>query len=459
MMQRRKFIKNTLLASSALGLAACKDKTAINRDRKFEGTVAVIGAGAAGLYAGYLLEENKTNYTIFEASNQIGGRIRSLKGLVDFEIELGAEEIHGKNSDWYKWVKDAGAGFVADNTTDYYQIGTALRTESQLSGDMDFRAAQTLIQQAVNYSGTDVNLVQLMDNSRLAARVRHVVEAEVANEYGAAPNRLSMRGITEEDQVWSAGDDSYGVSNRSLLSILEDKCKAVLPKIKLNTPIRRIDYSINARVTLEDAQGQRQAFDKVLITVPLSILQNNDIQFSPALPDAKLNAIRRIGMGAGMKVILVFNRRFWAADTGSVYSSGAVPEYWVSSYGRSTQSFVLTGFVMGTKAEALSGMSTATAIQAVVRDLDTMYGTGVASGALVNARIIDWTKEPFIKGAYSYPIVGGGGLATRQDLATPVQRKLYFAGEATHYGGHSATVHGAIESSQRAVEELLREIE
>jgi monoamine oxidase len=459
-MQRRKFIKNTLLASGgALGLGACEDKTAINRDRKFEGTVAIIGAGAAGLYAGYLLEENKTNYTIFEASDQIGGRVRSLKGLVDFEVELGAEEIHGKNSEWYKWVKDSGAGFVSDNATDYYQIGNLLRTESQLSGDVEFRAAQTAIQQATNYSGADVNLVQYMENLRLAARVRHVVEAQVANEYGAAPNRLSVRGITEEDQAWSAGSDNYAVSNRALLTILRDKCSAVLPKVKLNTPIKRIDYAANARVSIEDAQGLRQSFDKVLITVPLTILQNSEIQFSPALPDAKLNALKRIGMGAGMKVILAFSRRFWAADTGCIISSGAIPKYWVSSLGRSSQAFVLTGFVMGSKAEALSGLPTATAIQTVVRDLDAMYGAGVASGALVNARIMDWTKEPFIKGAYSYPLVGGGGLATRQDLAAPVQRKLYFAGEATHYGGHSGTVHGAMESSQRAVEELLREIE
>ena len=95
--------------------------------------------------------------------------------------------------------------------------------------------------------------------------------------------------------------------------------------------------------------------DKVIITVPLTVLQANDLQFTPALPEAKITAIKNIGMGAGMKVVLVFNRRFWDAAMGSVYTSGLVPKYNVSSYGRSTQSFVLTGLVMGEKAEALSG--------------------------------------------------------------------------------------------------------
>jgi monoamine oxidase len=71
---------------------------------------------------------------------------------------------------------------------------------------------------------------------------------------------------------------------------------------------------------------------------------------------------------------------------------------------------------------------------------------------------MDWSKEPFIKGAYSFPIPNGGGLLTRQTLSQPMQRKVYFAGEATHYGGHSGTVHGAMESGRRAVEELLRDV-
>jgi monoamine oxidase len=41
-------------------------------------------------------------------------------------------------------------------------------------------------------------------------------------------------------------------------------------------------------------------------------------------------------------------------------------------------------------------------------------------------------------------------------LAQSISSKLYFAGEATHTGGHHGTMHGAIESALRAVTEILR---
>lgn len=455
-MQRRDFIKHTLLATGAVALENCQPK-APYAERKYEGQIAIIGAGAAGLYAGYLLEQQGANYTIYEAAEQIGGRIRPLKGVADFDIELGAEKIRGSKSVWYDWVKESGASLLPDTSTDYYQIGSLLRTEAQWNTDLDFRLAMLLAQQARAYSGSETTLAQLMESTKLVSRVRHIPDALIANKYGTTANRIGLLGVSEVETMWSSGRDNYTVGNRSLLSILEEKCKSVIPKVVLNKQIKRIDFT-NEPIVLEDAQAQRRFADKVIVTVPLSVLQANDIQFSPSLPETKLTAIRNIGMGAGIKVVLVFNRRFWEANTGSIYTSGSVPEYWVSSAGRSTTSFVLSGFVTGERAEVLSSQSTTTVIQNLLKELDTIYGKGTATAALANAKVMDWGKEPFIKGAYSFPTPNGGGLLTRQTLSQPIQRKVYFAGEATHYGGHSGTVHGAMESGRRAVEELLRDV-
>jgi len=455
-MQRRDFIKHTLLATGAVALENCQPK-APYAERKYEGQIAIIGAGAAGLYAGYLLEQQGANYTIYEAAEQIGGRIRPLKGVADFDIELGAEKIRGSKSVWYDWVKESGASLLPDTSTDYYQIGSLLRTEAQWNTDLDFRLAMLLAQQARAYSGSETTLAQLMESTKLVSRVRHIPDALIANKYGTTANRIGLLGVSEVETMWSSGRDNYTVGNRSLLSILEEKCKSVIPKVVLNKQIKRIDFT-NEPIVLEDAQAQRRFADKVIVTVPLSVLQANDIQFSPSLPETKLTAIRNIGMGAGIKVVLVFNRRFWEANTGSIYTSGSVPEYWVSSAGRSTTSFVLSGFVTGERAEVLSSQSTTTVIQNLLKELDTIYGKGTATAALTNAKVMDWGKEPFIKGAYSFPTPNGGGLLTRQTLSQPIQRKIYFAGEATHYGGHSGTVHGAMESGRRAVEELLRDV-
>ncbi len=457
-MQRRQFIKNTILtAGGGLVLSNCTSSNNPTPDNapEYDGKVAIIGAGAAGLYAGFLLKQKNVDFTIFEASDVIGGRVRALKGFADYEVELGAEEIHGKKSVWYDIVKATNPTFIDDSkNVDYFQIGTGFKSEDLWKTDADFNAAINLSNQATSYVGTDITLQQLMDNNRLAARVQHITNAKIANKYGGAANKLSVKGITEEAQVWSAGDENLMIGGKTFLAVMQDKFKEVIPKIILNKPIVAIDYN-SQKILLQDATGNKLSFDKVIVTVPLTILQSGGLVFSPPLPVAKITALTKIGMASGMKIVMNFSKAFWAANTSSIYGTGTVPEFWVSSNGRSTQNFVLTGFITGSKADVLAAKGT-NIVSTVVAELDAMYGRGVASGFLKNAVVTDWTKEPYIKGAYSYPIVGGG-LSFRQDLSLPVQRKVYFSGEATHYGGHSGTVHGAMESSLRAVDELIRE--
>jgi monoamine oxidase len=127
-----------------------------------------------------------------------------------------------------------------------------------------------------------------------------------------------------------------------------------------------------------------------------------------------------------------------------------VPEYWYTALGRGSTP-VLTAFVMGEKAEQLGSLGNG-AVQAVLADLDAMFA-GAATPRFAAAEIMDWAKMPYVRGAYSFPVVGGG-IAMRERLAAPVAGKLFFAGEATHSGGHSGTMHGAFESASRVVGEL-----
>jgi monoamine oxidase len=192
----------------------------------------------------------------------------------------------------------------------------------------------------------------------------------------------------------------------------------------------------------------------VIVTVPLAILQRGDIAFTPALPSTKTDAIANIGMGPGMKVILRFSSRFWPEKTGSIYGAGLVPEFWATAGGgRSSSDDVLTAFVHGDNAATLSAMNDTDLVAAICAQLDTMFGGTVATSSLTDSHIQDWGKEPYIGGTYSYPIVGGGN--ARKDLADAIDGKLFFAGEATHYEGHFATVHGALETAYRAAEELV----
>ena len=64
-----------------------------------------------------------------------------------------------------------------------------------------------------------------------------------------------------------------------------------------------------------------------------------------------------------------------------------------------------------------------------------------------------WSKHPFVRGGYSSPTAHAYGL--RQELANPLEDRVFFAGEATSLRS-CATVPTAIETGIRAAEEVCR---
>lgn len=412
--------------------------------------VVVIGAGAAGLYAGWTLQDEGASVTILEASAVHGGRLRVLEGFADFPIELGAEEVHGERSILHTLLVADGARFVDADDADVYFVDGERRGEGVLEED-DFADAEAFVDALGDWEGDDVTIAARIADEGLAARTTFLTDAWIGNEFGAQNDLIGARSLAQGDAAWTAGGANFALDGTTLLGHLESALAAILPAVKTGQVVTRVDHDADG-VTVTCADGTTYAADAVIVAVPITILRDGDITFSPALPDDKLAAIGKVPMGAGMKVVLSFARRFWDANTGSIYGAAHVPEFWATGLGRSDENLVLTAFVMGDKAEALSAMGD-DAIATVLADLDTIYGAGVASGAYVDGVILDWLKEPTIRGAYSYP--GPGSHAARAIVAEAVGETVYFAGEATHTEGHFGTVHGALETGERAAEAVL----
>ncbi|OWY20011.1 FAD-dependent oxidoreductase [Sphingobacteriales bacterium UPWRP_1] len=454
-MNRRTFVQRTLRTAGALLLpdlllTACNGNNLCEVEN-WQGKAVVIGAGAAGMYAAQLLHKAGADVTVLEASGAYGGRIRPLNGFSDFIIELGAEEVHGNKTQWYKMVQNAGSEFTSTNTTDLLALGSQLLTEDEAANDPDVITAFNFVDSLGNYTGPDKSIAQHIAELGIPTRVHHLLNALIGNEFGSDNTRLGAKSIANAENLWTAGNDSYALKNDTLLSVLEYHCANILGKIILNQPVQSVTYTHNS-VTVTTASGNVYTADKAIITIPLAVLKTGAVAFSPALPDAKTQAFEGIGMDAGMKIILRFNNRFWPEDTGSIYGNGFIPEFWSTGYGRSAQNNLLTAFICGPNAEYLSSLGD-NAIQTALAELDALFGQGAASGAFDAGFIMDWFKQPYIRGAYSYPSPNSD--VHRQALAQPVANTLFFAGEATHAQGHQGTVHGAIETAQRAVNELL----
>jgi monoamine oxidase len=455
-MKRNSFIKNVALGATGTYLlpsflSSCKDKD-IGKVN-WNGKVIIIGAGAAGLEAAKQLKQAGIKFiSILEASGRWGGRIKSLASFTDFNIELGAEEIHGENSAFKKMFDNQGKVLLDSNDgEDYIFYNGAMRSSTSLQSDNSFIKADNLITEIETYSGNEVTALQYINSEGINnTDLLAYLNAQIGNERGTTNDRIGLRSLATLENLWTAGDKNFFIKNSTIYEVLAKEYEDVLGDIKYNEIVNSINFS-GSSIEVKTENNNTHVCDRIVIAVPLSVLKNNKIAFSSTLPDEKISAINTIGFDAGMKIIIKFSERFWQEDAGSIFGSGYVPEFWTTGRSRGTNN-ILTAFIMGSNATYLSSLGN-NAIQEVLMQLDSMYGNNIATNKYQSHFIMDWLKEPHINGAYSYTTPNSETAFI--NLATSINSKVFFAGEATHYAGHHASVHGAIETGKRAAKEII----
>ena len=423
----------------------------------FDAKVVIVGAGAAGLYAASLLIKQGIEVQVLEASNTHGGRLQYKAGFSDFPLELGADEILGSENSWYKLTSDTGVPLIQPLADILYVLDGQLGTDVDFQNDTDFLIAQGFRDALPSYQGSDITVQNSIQAAGIKPRVHHILDGEIGNQYGSSNTRVGMRGISTSHRAINQFGDAYVVEDQSHFTIISSLFANVIPFIQYNSPVSAIDYT-GAKAVVSVQGGEAIEADKVFVTVPVPILKEGSITFNPALPGSKLNALNNIGMDAGMKVAIKFNGNFWGGCTGSIISNGLVPRYYAPGIGRSETNNVLAGYVMGTEAETLRNLSEEDIFSSIIAELDLLYD-GNASRLVsvtenqVDGIIKDWLAEPYIKGAYSYPKVGS--TLSRETLALSVDKRMFFGGEATSIDGNFGTVQGALDSAERAVDEIL----
>ncbi len=487
-MKRRsalKYIGAGLSAGAVLPwISSCEDEPA-RPELRYKGKIAVIGAGAAGLYAADYLISKGLNVVVFEASDRIGGRVKTLrlfekptdslwlnphsKVASDFPVELGADRIFGDDSIWASLIQKEKFTTIpiSDSDVRFWVNNTLVDLEAALA-DGDFQAAHSFIQNIGANAGSSGTVLQAAQAAGVAASQYALLNGRISNLHGTSNTRLGMGGVAENANLRQRNDNALLLANAAMGDVLIEGFIRGSEKTQLNTVIKNIDYSGEKVVLTGEVitGGSPQPFttevDKVIVTVPVSILKAGDVTFSPALPAAKQNALGKIGMDSAIRFAIDFRRNFWGDNFRSIYG-GEVPEYINAAVGRSAVPRTIQMTVSGEKAEELSPLGY-DAIEVVLQDLDIMFDNSASLDARRDptadkfiAAVQDWGKEPFIKGSMSY-LKPGGTNSDREAIATPLQNKVFFAGEATDFSGDAGTINGALISAERAAVELITSI-
>jgi monoamine oxidase len=406
--------------------------------------VIIIGAGASGLSAAKELTRLGLSYAVIEGSHRIGGRAYSEEIAPGVWFDLGCSYLHQGETNAFVAVADElnvilgkeKGNLFENGELGLYRNGVPLN-ESEREA---FTAYNTECHTAVNASadrGEDVAIVDLVD---------------IENEY-SLPYMIEMASLYALDIDQTSSADSAAFGGGSDIPVLDGYGNLVsawgadIP-VSLNTRLERIDWS-GKDVLVETNRGTLHAHT-VLTTVSNGILASGEIEFTPGLPDWKMEAISGLPTGTENKICLYFDKDVYGPDERRFYNTwnddGVGAGFEASVMGQNT-AIVFTG---GRHAIWLEKQGQQAGHNFALDRVAEVFGNDIrkhVSRSIVTA----WTTDPWTRGSYSCALPGQAH--QRNQLARPLDDRLFFAGEATTVGDQGCC-HGAFRSGIRAAREI-----
>ena len=420
-------------------------------------SVLIIGAGMAGIAAALELQNSGHQVTILEGRERPGGRIRTQQ-FRSTDVDLGAAWIHGDSpsnpvmqlakkynletspTKWDEtWLYMQDEGLIEDS--DYNRIEElAEQVIQKVHALQESTNGSESMERAINTLITNLN-----GSKTIKDGVRWWLSSEVEAVSAADYRDLSLQ-YWDEDEEFAGDDLLLGKGYGNLIAKMSSGIN-----IKFNKTTTRIDYT-DSGVTASGPWGELEA-EKGIITVPLGVLQQNTIQFSPPLPESKKASIKRLEMGVLNKIILTFKKAFWPIEAHrlgllSPDTSERIEYFPLPPGGKSP---ILVGLTYGDYARRLEQLSKQQIIDTTITQLQQMF-PDVTVSDVVDLEITRWGSDPMSRGSYLH-IPPDASLSDCETLGEQVGNSIFFAGEATH-PRYFGTVHGAYLSGLRAAGEI-----
>ena len=401
---RREFIRRSLILSAGASLIiSCEDNENIpsnpisgspgmlssNGNAK---KIIVIGAGMSGLVAAYELVRVGHDVTILEARDRIGGRVLTIRSPFSNNhfAEGGAARIKPSHN-----LTLGYANHFNLNLDPFYAT----------SGDY------------VNMSNGNREIIS--NNTYLNTSYGSILR----NEY------LKIRG----------GSDllPHSFYNSSALN----------NKIYLGVPVTSI-HQQNNNVTVQTSNGNQFIADRVLCTVPITVL--NKIQFTPPLSPEKQTAMNGgYRYAPSTRVYMQFQNRFWENESLNGWGNSDIPEeIWQPTWDLAGSTGIIMSYLRWTAAQEMDALSEEERINYILSRWENIF-PGAAS-SLQSGVSQSWAEEEWSKGAWASPTGSqDAALANHIGLA---EDRIHFAGE--HASDDHGWMQGALFSGLRAAVEI-----
>ncbi len=356
--------------------------------------VLILGAGLAGMVAGYELSQLGHNVTILEARMRPGGRVHTLR-------EPFCDGLYA----------EAGAARIPDDH------------------DLTLKYIKLFDVPLEPMYPTKLSAVRLDGGPKRLAGPEGFTEAlgkNFGSELGGNPAR------------WSKIKGGTDLFPKAFAQRLADK-------IYYGSPVVRIEQDANSvrAVFLHGSTPQTITADRLLCTIPFSVLRQ--VELPASLSQVKRDIISNQRYDAVSRVYLQAKKRFWEEKgmSGFAFTNEAV-EIWQPTWNQPGPRGILMTYARPGEAERIAGLKEADRISSTLTQLDGIF-PGLRENFEGGTSKV-WMEDEWSRGAWSF--------VNPRDFVriTALEGRIHFAGE--HLSSWSSWMQGALWSGLRAVKEI-----
>lgn len=448
-MKRRTFIRNSALASLAIGsgISGCTVTS------KNDAEIIILGAGIAGLSLAYQLQKAGKDIILLEGSHRLGGRLYSHPKL---KREVGGRGIGDKYTEVMKLIDEFNVELIditkslqpskkavyLDNklyptwnekTTSPARLEFSKQKEAEKLDSLDDWFKRTDLDEAysdflkkLGHSKEEVDLINI------SANYNDVYETSSINNYHSTAFR-QFNG-TRRIFNFKGGTQSFIQAISKALTI---------PVVTGKKVEKIVDNGKN--ISIDCSDGKSYKAKKVVSTLPFSTLR--DVEIVGHLNANQQEAIAKLPYTLITQIHLQADP-YWKEDDAPLAMWTDTPLERIMSTNPDEDAGELVCWINGKGTSFFDEMSDNEIAHFTINELKKMRPSSEGKVEYVGTH--KWGKYPFNKGAYCE--FGVGHAALFEDMIRPAGN-IHFAGE--HTARNSRGIEGAAASAVRVFNELI----
>lgn len=429
---RRDVLFGSLGAAALLPLAqACGDNAGGGP------SIAIIGAGIAGLTAAHFLEQAGVRAEVYEASMRAGGRMFTARGMLAGEqlVELGGELVDSDHvvvptlAGLYGLTLDDLQQATAGLAQDVFHFDGAVVPEATLVAEFTPVAMQMEMAVTAGDESEDefaridaLSIPEWLEQEAglpASSLIRRILELAYLEEFGleveeqSAWNLITLIDYSTPDpfRIFGDSDERYHIhqGNDALPTRMAER---LADRVHLDHALTKVVQDGDAFELTFARAGASDVVarvDHVVYALPFTKLREVDLA-GAGLSEDKRTVIAELGYGQNAKLMMQFGTRHWETahqSAGSCITDiGQLQTTWATSRGQLGSQGILTNFVGGARGMAIGEGTPESQAQTVLPWIDTVF-PGTAATYLAGSAIRHhWPTAPFARGSYATYKVG-----------------------------------------------------